>query len=172
MPRTKTHEMKCFVGIDNGVSGAIGILSNTPKLFPTPTFKEQNYTKAKGNISRVDHIELRKLLFRFHYYGGIKMCLLERPMVNPTRFKATSSALRALESTLIILEILEIPYAYIDSKEWQKELLPKGTKGNAELKKASKEIACRLFPSCKDVIEKQKDGDGLLIAEYCRRIYG
>ena len=45
---------------------------------------------------------------------------------------------------------------YIDSKEWQKELLPSGCKGE-ELKTASRDIGCRLFPKYKDLIIKLID---------------
>jgi hypothetical protein len=86
-------------------------------------------------------------------------------MVNSTRFNASLSAIRALEATLIALEESKLPYEYIDSKEWQKHLLPKGLKGSDELKKASLDIGKRLFPS----LELKKDADGVLIAEYLRR---
>ena len=36
------------------------------------------------------------------------LVVLERPMVNPSRFKASKSALRAYEATLIILELISI----------------------------------------------------------------
>lgn len=62
-----------------------------------------------------------------------------------------------------------IRFMFIDSKEWQKELLlPKGTSGSEELKKASLDIEGLVFIlSPKDV--KHKDRDGILIAEYARR---
>jgi hypothetical protein len=158
--------MKTYIGIDNGVSGTIGIINEEEtSFFKVPTKSEQNYTKKKGNVTRINGPELIDTL------NGIPnpMALIERPMVNPTRFKATTSALRALEAVLLVLEALEIPYQYIDSKEWQRELLPKGIKGTPELKKASKDIGCRLFPQYKELIEKHGDADGLLISEYCRR---
>jgi hypothetical protein len=164
-------ENKLYIGIDNGVTGTIGcIYNNKIWFFETPVKKEQNYTKAKANISRVEFRELR------HIFRNIVrdcdpesvMCLVERPMVNPGRFKATVSALRALESVLIILEDLEIPIQYEDSKKWQKELLPTGST-KEQLKKDSVDIGCRLFPQHADVIKKHKDADGILIAEYCRR---
>jgi hypothetical protein len=95
------------------------------------------------------------------------MVVMERPMVNPTRFKATTSALRCFEAQLILIEHLGLAYCYVDSKDWQRELLPKGIKGADEQKKASKDIGKRLFPQLADF--KHSDFDGLLIAEYARR---
>ena len=160
--------MKTYIGIDNGVSGTIGIIyPDASDFIKTPTKSEQNYTKTKGNITRINSVELES------YLTGITDCmaLIERPMVNPKRFRATTSALRALEATLVVIEALGIPYAYIDSKEWQKALLPKGIKGSEELKRASKDIGIRLFPQHKELIEKHGDADGILMAEYARKNY-
>lgn len=163
---------KTYIGIDNGVTGTIGIIlpDGNSVLIKTPVKKEQNYTKKKGNISRI----IASDLFIFlsdnlpKELDGQAICLIERPMVNPKRWAATTSALRSLEATLIIVELLEIPYIYVDSKEWQRELLPKGCKGD-DLKTASKDIGCRLFPQHKELIIKHKDADGILMAEYARR---
>lgn len=89
---------------------------------------------------------------------------LERPMVNPRRFFASMSAMRAVESTLIALEAFDIPVTYLDSKEWQHVMLPKGLKGD-DLKKGSLAIGKKLFPK----LPLKVDADGVLIAEYLRR---
>ena len=47
-------------------------------------------------------------------------------------------------------------------------MLPKGIKGSDELKKMSLDVGNRLFPQFRDF--KHPDRDGLLIAEYGRRI--
>lgn len=171
MTRTdSTASGKVYIGIDNGVSGSIGLLfPHSSHVCKTPVRKVLNYTKSKQWLNRIDGEKLRELLESAALSDYSTFCLIERPMVNPGRFKATVSALRALEATLIVLEGLSIPYQYIDSKEWQRELLPKGLKGPVELKPASAEVATRLFPHLKEQIKKQKDGDGLLIAEYARR---
>lgn len=158
---------KVYIGIDNGVSGSIGIIADSYKMLPTPIKKELSYTKTKQYINRVDTIKLNQILWQ--YVNNECLIVLERPMVNPTRFKATISAIRALEATLNTIEGLGLPYMYIDSKEWQKELLPAGIKGSPELKKASLDIGLRLFPKCQDIIKRQKDADSLLIAEYAKR---
>ena len=157
-----------YIGIDNGVTGSIGIVNDEYKEFHhMPIKRELSYTKEKQFINRIDCDALQEILHKFHLLVG--MVAIERPMVNPTRFKATQSALRALEAVLIVVEMLEMPYRYIDSKEWQKVLLPQGLKGD-ELKKASLDIGKRLFPQF--AVRYKKDADGILIAEYIRRNKG
>ena len=92
--------------------------------------------------------------------------LMERPLVNPSRFASTASALRCHEAELIMIEVMGIRHMFVDSKEWQKALLPKGCSGE-ELKKASLDIGNRLFPQFDNI--KHPDRDGILIAEYARR---
>ena len=158
---------KIYIGIDNGTTGTIGIVGNgiEPQLHHTPVKKEQDYTKAKKQVTRLDCIGLKSILDQFNHN---EICVvMERPMINPTRWTASMSAIRCLEATLIILEMLGISHQFIDSKEWQREMLPKGIKGSDEQKKASLDIGNRLFPQFADF--KQKDRDGILIAEYARR---
>ena len=105
------------------------------------------------------------MLFRSVVKPESSLVLIERPMVNPARFLASTSALRALEATLIVVEELKLPVRYLDSKEWQSEILPKGVEGPDELKAASLDIGQRLFPS----LQFKKDADSILIAEWARR---
>ena len=154
--------MKVYIGIDNGVSGTIAILTDNETIFvKTPVKKEQDYTKAKKIITRVDVSALKELLEPFTNDAFI---LLERPLVNPNRFAATASALRCHEAELTVIEMLGIPFQFIDSKEWQKALLPKGCD---DTKKASLDIGNRLFPQFREF--KHPDRDALLIAEYAKR---
>jgi hypothetical protein len=155
-----------YIGIDNGITGSIGIIDGEySQFFHTPTKRELSYTKTKKFIERIDWKELKKILTR----ENVKMVGLERPLVDSTKFAATQSAMRSLEATIIVLEALKLPYEYLDSKEWQKEMLPDGVKGTPELKKASLDIGTRLFPQHAELYKK--DADGILIAEYVRRKY-
>lgn len=166
---------KVYIGIDNGTTGTIGITGEgiVPVMIETPIVKEQSYTKAKNLITRIDHVSLRKwivdgILIRHHIVANDVLAVIERPMINPMRFKASISAARSLESTLCLLEDFQIPRMYVDSRAWQSELLPSDAEGK-ELKSASKDIGCRLFPGLFEIIKKHKDADGLLIAEWARR---
>ena len=164
--------MQAFGGFDNGVTGSIAcVFDDLQSVYfdRTPIRKCLNYTKTKQWINRIDTIALTTWIEEncMHVYGSTTIrpyCMIERPMVNPGRFKATTSALRALEATMIVLEHLHLPYEFVDSKEWQRALLPAGLEKD-ELKKAAVEVARRLFPT----VDVGKDADGLLIAEYCRR---
>lgn len=156
---------KIYIGVDNGISGSIGIISDTNVLFfKTPTKVQQDYTKEPKNITRVDAIKLYDILEPFSNLECV--IALERPMVNPSRWVATLSAIRAWEATLNVLEFLDMPMTPIDSKIWQKSLLPKDCPKEF-LKSSSKEIGNRLYPQFKDI--KHPDRDGLLIAEYLKR---
>ena len=163
---------KLYIGIDNGISGNIGwILPDGYRgMLATPTIKQQSYTKKKQGISRLDAPDFRREI-ELIIQGEVKnniLCVLERPMINPGRFKASISAARCLEAELCILELLKVPYMYCDSREWQHEFLPAGCKGD-ELKKKSKEIGLRLFPDLSREITMQKDADSIFIAEWARR---
>lgn len=158
---------KIYIGIDNGTTGTIGIVGDDieSRLYIVPTKKEQNYQKTAKNISRLDYAKFLEL-FKDYDKNNIT-AILERPLNNPTRYNSTMTAMRCFEAELIVLEMSGIRFMFIDSKEWQKELLPKGISGSEDLKKASLDIGNRLFPQFKDV--KHKDRDGILIAEYARR---
>lgn len=160
-----------WIGIDNGVTGTIGVITDDKAaIYPMPTFEQYNYTKVKQKIKRIDVKKLKELLLNYIGDNPERVIVgIERPMVNPARFKATTSALRALEATLIVLEELCLPYVFIDSKQWQKVLLPKKLKGSSELKKASLQVAAQLYPKLRSMLLDCPDGDGLLIAEYCKR---
>lgn len=160
-----------YCGIDNGVSGSIGITdegSNGAAMYPMPTFSEQDYTKSKKNVTRISTNKLRTLLDDYINQTITMKFFLEIPMVNPGRFVATASALRAWEATLIVIKPLGSRY-YMSSREWQKVMLPAGVKGPEELKRASREVGVRLFPSLEHEIIEHGDADGLLLAEYARR---
>lgn len=161
---------KIYIGIDNGVSGSLAIIKSDEIIFmKTPVKLHINFQKTKKqNINRLDFMKMCKIISK-HIAGKPCITIIERPLVNNVRFKASMSAMRCLEATLIVLETYDIPYQYIDSKLWQKEFLPGGIKGSPELKIASCNVGCRLFPQHEKLIVKHKDADSLFIAEYARR---
>lgn len=162
--------MKFYLSFDNGVSGSLTVMDGEgkAKFVQIPVKKELDYTKAKKYLNRIDHKKL--YAFILNEIGAADksdriLALIERPMVNPRRWQASVSAIRADESVKCLLENLEIPYMYLDSKEWQKEMLPSGLE-KEELKTASLSVGTRLFPH---IQSKHKDRDSLLMAEYARR---
>lgn len=168
-----------YVGIDNGVSGSIAYVNlrgSKSGVYEIPTFSEQDYMKKKQNVTRID-VKKMKEIFESIAIESIcvenfnKPCIrifLERPLVNPMRFRATLSAVRAWEATLIALSDFRWSYIVIDSRAWQKALLPEGIKG-PDLKVASCTVGKRLFPDHSDWIDSHRDADSLLIAEHARR---
>jgi len=151
-----------ITGIDNGI-GTIGFVGDGKAfIFKTPVFTDKYYTKptkTKGkvvqrNCTRIHTSKLAQLLETFKPEEAV----LERPMVNPRRLQATISSVRAMEAIMITLEQHSIPYRFVDSKEWQKNLDEGDTKEQSLIK------AKELFPDID--YSKFKDADGLLIAYY------
>jgi len=178
-----------YIGVDNGTSGSVGIIRQSGiYFFPTPSDLQQDYTKTKKNISRINAGALKKAISNVIQEGDIGKALIERPFTAPVKviidntgkkiptvnmmfYKTSLNAMRSFEATLIVMESLRIGYEIVDSKAWQKEMLSTGIKGSKELKAASKLKGIQMFPQFESVIKKQGDADGLLIAEYCRRFY-
>lgn len=164
-----------WIGMDNGASGTLALLSDfaEPALLKTPVMKMQDYCKAKKRVTRLDHKTLKKLIcdyVTFPLNETIQLIAgIERPMVNPHMWKASESGMRFLEATWVIMEQMNIPMVFLASTDWQRTLLPKGTKGKEELKKASLDIGNRLYPQFRDF--NHTDRDGLLIAHYMKQNY-
>lgn len=160
-----------YVACDNGISGSFAWVNedcSESGVMTTPTFVEQDYTIKKQNVTRVDFKQVFAWFNENHLNGSSARIVMERPFVNPMMFRATLSAIRAWEATLIAIYDLQLPRIVIDSKKWQKAMLPAGCKGT-ELKAASVQVGKRLFPDHSDWIDAQKDADSLLLAEFARR---
>lgn len=156
-----------YIGIDNGVSGSVAIITPTyTDIFPTPVIKQLNYTKEKAWISRVNFDKMIEILTVKGKGSEDIMVALERPMLNPMRWKASISAARCMEATQIILEHLKYSYEWLDSRQWQKVLLPTGLEGD-ELKKASLDVGKRMFPTL--TAKFKKDADAMLIAAFLKQ---
>lgn len=141
-----------YIGIDNGVSGTIGILDNEGNAL---YFGKTPVKKSRDKGARLDWYKLESLLRE--YLPAV--CLIERPFTHPKRWKASISAARCDEAEKCVLERLGIKYDTIDSRLWQKVL---GSTGG--LKYASLELGNDLYPQYKQ--HKHPDRDGLLIAKH------
>lgn len=165
-----------IIGIDNGVTGTIAILSLKYQHFgKIKTTVGQDYTKKKQNISRVDSRWMFDLISGARVDAGVQsnevFILMERPLKNPGMFQASISGARAFEAELIVIERLSAGWQCVDSKEWQRIMLPTGCEKD-QLKPASRDIGIRLFPQFTDAIQKHGDADSLLMAEWWRRKTG
>lgn len=154
-----------YIGIDNGVSGGISVIDKNCQVRlceKIPIVKKLYFTKAKKYFNHIDFIKLKEMIEMW----SPAFCYIERPMVNRKFFNTALSAIMAYEITTLALEQTRIGFDTIDSKLWQRYLLPAKLKG-AELKKASMQTAKRLFP--KVDIKTDGQADSLLIAEFLRR---
>lgn len=159
-----------YIGIDNGVTGSIGIISSDGDAIQlkTPITASMNYSKTvKRMVNKIDYKRLTSMLSAVIKDADIVKCRLERPFINPKFFHQSLSASRSDEITGLILNQLGIGFDYIDSTKWQRSLFPPHVAGRKELKIASNVIGKQLYPLAN--VDNHEDYDGLLIAEYLRK---
>ena len=158
-----------YIGIDNGVSGAIAVWFDLcePDLFKMPTAK---YGKRNiVDLPRVCHI------FDNAKMPGDTFCILERAQVLPNQGAVSGFNYGdSYGSIKGILTALEIPFEITQPKAWQKLMLAGMDRSDT---KAASILRCKqLFPnvSLKATERCTKDdhnmADALLMAEYGRRI--
>ena len=160
-----------IIGIDNGTTGSITAIHDNGVLLFTEKTPIKSRLKWTKQVKHMNVIEMNAMLKLFKIAKKANedpkiICYVERPMVNSLRFNASLSAVAAYVLTVEILEMAKVPYEFVDSKTWQKGMLPAGVKGSAALKKIASEVAIRLFPGYKF---PKVVADSILIAEYYRR---
>lgn len=149
---------------DNGVTGTIGLYGEgVAGFWQVPTITRLSFHKTPKKTTAISPEGLRSLLKSIGQDNLV--AYRERPMINPGRWVASMSACRADEVETIILEELGIKFHYVDSKDWQRVILPSsGQKGttSALLKSESMKIGCRMFPQFEKTIRHHGDADGIL----------
>lgn len=171
-----------YIGIDNGVSGALAYYKDgIMGIKDLPIKNVQSYTKKVQFINKIDFVGLKSIFQLFRSYNQPIKVLWERPFVNPMMFNSSILSMLSYQTTLNVFEELQIPFEMIDSKVWQKAMLPQGIYKTVQdkngknrikadkkvLKKASIDMANRIYP----YLEIKKDGqaDAVMICEYLRR---
>jgi Holliday junction resolvasome RuvABC endonuclease subunit len=157
-----------FVGIDNGINGAWGIIDEDGDLVSWSTMPIH---KPDGR----NEIDVRRLSDELHEalkeYTVVK-CLVEKP-VGSKSARAGISMAGSFHATIAVLTLAGYNWDRIQARKWQKAMLPQH-KG-VDTKQSSIELAGKLWPNEPFLRTKrcttQHDGatDACLIAEYARR---
>lgn len=159
------------IGIDNGSTGSIGIISPDGVTFESVPTQDYLHYGAKGSISqRLDRAALINLIQPHNNSIQAPRIFIERPFTGKF-INAVIPAHRFFEATIIVLEDLQVGYEVVDSREWQKPVLGLVT-GSANLKKASKLRGIQLYPKLEQAIKSHGDADGLLIAHHFHLAWG
>ena len=187
-----------ILGIDNGVTGSIAMMDHSGKIVmhsPVPVYKEQKWTKPKtqklktktklvyDEITMIDADALQRMLVKYTSTISDIHCFLERPAISYAAawsMKTSISAAMSWAYVVYILKKLQIPRTDIDSKDWQKQLIPeamgvnnkeymktlKAGERNKLLKDAAYDLAKTLYPPLNS--KDKGAGDSICICEYGR----
>lgn len=187
-----------ILGIDNGITGSIALMDPSGKVVfhaPVPVYKERKWTKPKlaklktktkvvyDEITMIDVVTLQRMLVKYTSTISDIHCFLERPAISYAAawsMKTSISAAMSWAYVVHVLKQLQIPRTDVDSKDWQKQLIPEATgeqnkeymktlkKGdrNKLLKEAAYDLAKTLYPALNS--KDKGAGDSICICEYGR----
>ena len=170
---------KVFIGIDNGILGAVAILSWNGKtiiLHDMPIIQKVLKGKTKrGNEKKrnvYDEVALAKIMRDINEKYNIVEVLLEEAIAMPGQAStATGSTFGGYGFIKGVCAALKLPYSVIHPRTWSVYYF-KGNSGNDKSK--SMQYAKQLFLEADFMKGKNvHDGrtDAALIAEYSRRRY-
>lgn len=161
---------------DNGTTGTIGwiyghYLSDFD-MIEVPVKKRASFHKDPRSTTVIDVEKLKGTIQGWMEQANLipkdVIAYRERPMINPKRWQASMSASRADEAETIMLEQMGIKYKYVDSKAWQRHVLPSSGKAGTTsdmLKAESMDIGLKEFkdhPGIVQCVRKHGDADGIL----------
>lgn len=162
-----------YIGIDGGMTGAVGILDpvqNPPKVVDMPTYV---VIKGKKRKTHYDCTLIRQMFTSFKNMYTEGLCVfLESAQPFPKQGGVsnftTGHSFGFMEGILVALNI---PYATVHPKTWQKEFF---TGKGGDSKALAYKVASALFPTLSFQAPRGRKLDGrcdaILIAEYCRRV--
>lgn len=153
-----------WIGIDNGVSGSIGIIGTGIEPMMVNA-REYTRKKKRGGLE-VDPTAFLQIITE---HGPVSGVVLEKPFRG--QFRNTEVSAAHFDSVArTIMELHQIPFIQVDSREWQKPLLKitqkKGVKNDT--KRISLEAGVLRWPSLRAQIEDQGDADALFLATHAR----
>ena len=140
--------------------------------------KKREYFQPSYTV--IDSKVLQDILVRYTSTVNKVYCIIENPAVSyhsGFNMDTSLSAVMAWDRVTEVLDRIGVAYTFTSSKRWQRFMVPeamaennKDTKikssiRNTQLKKASTELAHKLFPNTQIVC----DGDSLLMAEWYRK---
>lgn len=148
-----------YIGIDPGKGGGLAAICGSSVMATSMPESDVELGKWLVDVSEIDGI-------------GNCRCVVEH--VGPMPGQGVTSMFTfgsQFGRVLMACALLEIPFELARPQKWQKELGLRSAKKEsyAERKKRLKLAAERLWPNAKVTL---KTADALLLAEYCRRVFG
>lgn len=184
------------LGFDNGVSGSFTLMDPKGRVVMfehVPTYKEDKWTKpktkklktkvkeTKDKITLIDIDALQRMLISKVGVLSDVHCFLERPAISYNAAWSMQTSISASMSwayVIYVLKKLNIKRTDIDSRDWQKALIPeamgennkdymktlKAGDRNKLLKEASDMLAKQIWSKFKS--KEVGAGDSVCIAQY------
>jgi hypothetical protein len=179
-------EQSCFIGIDPGKTGAMGVIcGEVVAAFDIPIFKAKSGKKRK---SEFDLLAIRSMFRRSYLCNDLTYCAVEKPppgfgFKGPTKRSKKGTDYRPGQGTPYSQFQLGCSYAmwplFLVSKGFRvTEVAPHAWKRVMRVPGKDKEVgrhaALKMFPDAEVFLSRKKDhnrAESLLLADYIRRLH-
>lgn len=177
-------ETRFFVGVDNGLHGAIAVLDakgGIMHLFPMPNFYVTKTTKTpKGNFKRQGYVDALAICRFFDQWGEMMWRQMSVLIEVPAGSKQAMIAISMADSYATVRTLFQVKGSQVDKRralQWQKTFWTKPRGCTRDTKDYALEAANKRWPDQSWLASKKcrtaHDGlvDAALIAEYARLKY-
>ena len=172
--------MTVYMGVDPGKTGSVASLSEDGSRITISDFEIDP-------LKRIDSLSLQRIFdaVKSYHEDNDIICCLEKSQAMPGQGVVGMFSYGVTYGIILAtLNLCDINVVEITPQKWKKEFDLNSNKklGIIKTKEDSVNMAVQLFPSRKEFFmePKKKEGhvllhgrsDAILIAEYCRRVYG
>lgn len=163
-----TPVRKVWVGIDPGLSGAVGAVYSTrvAEAWPTPAINVKKGKAVKKHPDLAGMADLLRPFLRLQRQGWEVLVTLEESSPNPQDGKIGHHKVGiGYGIWLGILSALRLPYHTVRPSEWRPQMVGAKTDKNM-----SRKVCQQLFPRLKLPLVKDSDkAEAVMLAEWGRR---
>lgn len=155
----------CFIGVDVGLTGAVALVTETPKPAVLTSVIDMPVTEDGKQICLPTLIRL----FSVFENSGVVTVMIEQQQAYPG--EGVSSMFKHGHNFGLVKGVAAAsgyPISYAAPNRWKKAM------GCGPGKEGGRQRALELFPELKDQLKRKGDhdrADALLLAEYARKMY-
>jgi hypothetical protein len=160
--------IKAYVGIDPGITGAIGVLDTYDGVDRADVFDVPTYEKKTGKRD-YDFYEMYRYLGILAQDYRVFLSLEQQQAMPKQGVSSTFQTGRGYGAWQALCRIITSEFEIVSPRKWKKAL------GLDSDKEKSRKLAIKLYPDLEHMLKRKKDhnrAEALLLARYTQLVHG